>query len=173
MKKTLCIILSVISLLTLSCGCRSNDLSAKVNDLETRVTALEKGDASSKTKQDPSVTSKTSKKEAILLIKQEQIDDSSSKYITANFTVQNNTDIDINTLTININILDQEGNIISTTHPQEGSVVSPGQNITIEALVEVGAYALQLDGYSYFEGSELEEYKTGRFNKDIEKLILN
>lgn len=112
----------------------------------------------------------TSKIELIEQLK--EINTKAPEYIDAYFTVKNNTGNDINTLTLNIKELDENGNIISTTHPQEGIVISDGQNVTISAVVKSDTYALQLDSYSYYEGSELNNYISGRFDKNIEKLIL-
>lgn len=88
-------------------------------------------------------------------------------YHNFSFTVMNNTDKVIHTITININIMDKDRNIISTTHPQESSRLNPGKNITIEALAEkeLNAYYAVVDGYSYYCG---EDYVNGYVNESLE-----
>lgn len=171
MKKFTSIVLSVMCLFLL-CSCGKNaELEALKKENADLKNQLQFNDASTP----ESKNNKEKRDQDIILVKQELVEPSykDSEYTTANFTIKNNTSGDINTITLNINILDENGDIISTTHPQESSVVSPNQSITLEALAEKGAYAFQVYGYSYYEGSDLDEYKQGRFEKDIDKLFLN
>lgn len=48
------------------------------------------------------------------------------------FTVKNNTEEPINTVSLVINELDTSGNIIGTIYPQDPSLVQPGQTISLK-----------------------------------------
>lgn len=66
------------------------------------------------------------------------------------FTVKNCTGKEINTVTIDINLLNSDEDIVDTTHPQEGSRLKDGQSITIDALNNnPEAHSAVVDGYSY------------------------
>jgi len=77
------------------------------------------------------------------------------------FKVRNISRDDINTVRININILDDNGDIVNTTHPQEQATLKPGQSICIEALAEDsrGAVAVVVDSYSLYDAQD--NYYTG------------
>ena len=77
-------------------------------------------------------------------------------YKEFSFTVKNNTSETINTLTLDINFLDSDGNIIGSTHPQESTRVKPDQGITISALTDSadGAASCVVEGYSFYCNDE-------------------
>ena len=83
-----------------------------------------------------------------------------TSYKEFSFTVKNNFSETINNLTLNINFLDDDGNIIGSTHPQESSRVRSNQGITISALIDSadGAASCVVDGYSFYYG---DKYVTG------------
>ncbi|WP_373102847.1 FxLYD domain-containing protein [Blautia obeum] len=83
-----------------------------------------------------------------------------TNYKEFSFTAKNNTSEIINNLTLDINFLDSDGNIIGSTHPQESTRVKPDQGITISALTDSadGAASCVVDGYSYYYN---DEYVTG------------
>ena len=96
-------------------------------------------------------------------------------YSNGAFTVKNVSGGNINTLTLNIKILDENQVVIATTHPQQGVVISDGESIVFDAGVnaEKGAYSMKLDGYSFFTGTDHNgEYIKGHFEQ-AEELVLN
>lgn len=77
--------------------------------------------------------------------------------------VENNTDKVINTVTINVVLLDENGNIIECPCPQVPNSVKPGQSITIDGLtMKENAQYFTVDGFSYY--SEGGEYGRGFFS---------
>lgn len=72
------------------------------------------------------------------------------------FKVKNISSVAVNTITININILDKDGDIADTTHPQEPATLEPGQAIYIEALNDGsrGAVAAVVDSYSLYDAQD-------------------
>lgn len=79
-----------------------------------------------------------------------------TNYKEFSFTAKNNTSETINNLTLDINFLDSDGNIIGSTHPQESTRVKPDQGITISALTDSadGAASCVVDGYSFYCNDE-------------------
>ena len=77
-------------------------------------------------------------------------------YKEFSFTAKNNTSETINNLTLDINFLDSDGNIIGSTHPQESTRVKPDQGITISALTDSadGVASCVVDGYSFYCNDE-------------------
>ena len=77
--------------------------------------------------------------------------------------VENNTDKVINTVTINMILLDENGNIIECSYPQGPNSVKPGQSITIDGLTSnKNAKYFTVDGFSYY--FENDEYVDGFFS---------
>jgi len=72
------------------------------------------------------------------------------------FTVKNNTSEPINTISLVINELDANGNIIGTTYPQDPSVVQPGQTINLNALHKdsTGIVSVKATSVNYTAGEE-------------------
>jgi len=94
-------------------------------------------------------------------------------YSYATFTIKNISGKTINTLTLDIKLLDEDGTVVSTTHPQEGVRISNNECIVIEAMAENGTYAMKLDGYSFYTGNSTDgEYISGYFS-DIEQVLLD
>ena len=79
-----------------------------------------------------------------------------TNYKEFSFTAKNNTSETINNLTLDINFLDSDGNIIGSTHPQESTRVKPDQGITISALTDSadGVASCVVDGYSFYCNDE-------------------
>lgn len=79
-----------------------------------------------------------------------------TNYKEFSFTAKNNTSETINNLTLDINFLDSDGNIIGSTHPQESTRVKPDQGITISALTDSadGAASCVVEGYSFYCNDE-------------------
>lgn len=77
-------------------------------------------------------------------------------YHCFSFTVKNCTDEVINTVSIDINFLDENGNIVGTSYPQESSRLQPEQTMVMDCLCEeaLGAYSAVVDGYSYYCGDD-------------------
>ena len=79
-----------------------------------------------------------------------------TNYKEFSFTAKNNTSETINNLTLDINFLDSDGNIIGSTHPQESTRIKPDQGITISALTDSadGVASCVVDGYSFYCNDE-------------------
>ena len=77
-------------------------------------------------------------------------------YAHFSFVAKNISDKAINTLTLNIELLDKDGNIILNTYPQKSSRVSPGQSITFEGLYAENANvsSIRVGGYSCYDDSD-------------------
>lgn len=92
-------------------------------------------------------------------------------FIGYGLTVQNDTDEVINTISLNVIYLDDNGNISGSTYPQEESDVAPGQSITIEGMGEAWKYAyVTVDGYSYYTADG--EYVSGYFSEIPQAIAL-
>lgn len=85
----------------------------------------------------------------------------SGGYTEFYFKVRNVSDVPIHTVTISIDVLDEYGDIVYTTHPQESSTLKPGQAINIDGRVEndrdgvaaiVSSYSLMTMDGAYVEG---------------------
>ena len=165
------IALTLMSALALSCiGCGNN---AEMERLKKENEELkEELNGFKNSTELPNATSEKDISSSLELVSQQKIDNeyNNTDYVGVNFVIKNNTEKDINTITLNISELDSDGNIISTTHPQESATVTPNQTITINSLSKNDVYAVQLDSYSYY--TDNENYIQGNFPKNIEKLIL-
>lgn len=66
----------------------------------------------------------------------------------------------INTITLDINLLDRDENIVATIHLQETSRLKPGKNITIDSWYkpEENVYSAVVEGYSYNLGENKDKY---------------
>lgn len=77
-----------------------------------------------------------------------------SGYGFANFSfkAKNASSFAVDCLTLDVCLLDENGNIVDTTYPQEQVVVEPGQSIVVDALVDEGAGArvAKVTGYSFW-----------------------
>lgn len=81
-------------------------------------------------------------------------------YIESKFVIKNNTNDTINTISLVINELDKEGNILNVTSPQEPTKVKSGQTIAIKGTHEEGETSkVELISYSYYDskGDYIEE----------------
>lgn len=92
--------------------------------------------------------------------------DSFGGYSSYYFKVRNISDVPICFTTINIDILDEYGDIVDTTHPQEPSTIQSGQAIRIDFLIsptvkEQGAVAATVSSYS-LETIDSNDYYSGR-----------
>lgn len=86
------------------------------------------------------------------------------------FVIENCSDESIHTVSLNISLLDDNGNIVSTTYPQIPSTIKPGQSAAIDTCIEEGkAYSAVVDGYSYYNGNN--EYISGQIG-ECEELVL-
>lgn len=77
---------------------------------------------------------------------------SSGDYTEFYFKVRNTSDIAVHTISINIDILDENGDIVDTTHPQKPSILQPGQAIIIDAIVknDRGGVSAIVSSYSLY-----------------------
>lgn len=92
-------------------------------------------------------------------------------YTFAYFQVKNCTDKTINTISLNTNFLDEDGNIVSNSYPQKEATVKPGQSIVMEAMVETGeATSVVADVYSYFD--ENQQFYEGTFDPESDPIKL-
>lgn len=93
-------------------------------------------------------------------------------YSCVYYKVTNCTDININTITLNISFYDKNGDIVNGSFPQMPNVVQPGQSIVFEGMVKVGegAYSATADGYSFYD--ENGNYVQGKFTKIPEPTVL-
>ena len=182
MKKIIAILL--VSLVLFTAGCSSGvsqekydslvedyeDSLAQIEQLEKQVKELKsaKNDAS-----DPSDKKDSDGDENPILLVDQQATGTQYGYSHASFTVKNNSNQKIHTLTLNIKILDKNGVILSTTHPQDSAMLNPGESIIIDALTKEGAHAMKLDGYSFYTGTDFDgDYIQGHFDS-ADELILN
>lgn len=90
-------------------------------------------------------------------------------YYLISFKVTNGTSQSIDTLTINISFLDENGDIIDNSYPQVPDVVQPGQSINIEGIVEANSEIkyTSVTGVTY-SGAD-EEYYEVKFFDEVEK----
>ena len=103
--------------------------------------------------------------EPSIIVKDLKYDGESDGYKTFSATVTNNTDKTINTVAVNMVLLNSNGNICGETYPQIENRVEPGQSLKIEGLTDNSeAQAFTVDGFSYYEGDSDEgEYIEGFF----------
>lgn len=68
------------------------------------------------------------------------------------FKVRNVSDVAVHTIGIDIDILDESGDIVDTTHPQEASTLQPGQALVIDAIIknDRGGVAAIVSSYSLY-----------------------
>ena len=71
------------------------------------------------------------------------LSEQSSKYYTVDFTIKNNLEVPINTITLTVVFTDKDGNTVNATYPQESQRLRPGKTEIIDALCEI---ALQPKG---------------------------
>ena len=90
---------------------------------------------------------------------------SSGGYTEFYFKVRNVSDVAVHTISINIDILDEYGDIIDTTHPQEPSTLQPGQALIIDALTknDRGGVSAIVSSYSLYTIDG--EYARGRITE--------
>lgn len=93
-------------------------------------------------------------------------------YANFSFKATNLTSFAIDCVTLNICLLDESGNIVESTYPQEQVVVDPGQSLVVDALVDeaVGAYSAKVTGYS-FEAASGDIYVTGSVGESPEVVL--
>lgn len=96
-------------------------------------------------------------------------------YHKFSFTAKNNTNEEINTLTLAINLLDKNGNIVSTTYPQNSTRLKPGQSIIMDASAKTNSDVCSavVERYSYYYNDEfiteyVEESPEITFHSDSE-----
>ena len=77
-------------------------------------------------------------------------------YWKIRFKVRNISSEPINTVSLIINKLDEQGDILSTTYPQNPNVIEPGQAIWFECLVNVDekADSVQVAGFNCYQGDK-------------------
>jgi hypothetical protein len=69
--------------------------------------------------------------------------------------VTNNSDKMINTVTVDFAFYDEEGTLLSTTHPQDGNSIPSGNSFYIDGLYNTTEYnvkGIKIVGYSYYIG---------------------
>lgn len=148
----------VLSAMVISgCGEKSQETSTAPSESETTVTSTE------------------SQQAGIELIEQ-KVEKHEYGFWTTSFKVKNNTDSPINTLTLTVQELDNNGDIVNTTSPQEGTViVKPGQSITMEGIHadDKGIKTVKVVGFDYVEGEDPESasFVQGRFNNTKELVL--
>ena len=74
--------------------------------------------------------------------------------------LKNNTGQIVHTVSVNVQYLDDDNNLVDSSYPQVQARVQPGQTIAIEGLIEEGtAAAMTVDQCSYFtlDGNYVEE----------------
>ncbi len=82
--------------------------------------------------------------------------------------VKNKSGEDIKVLTLNFVFLDENGNIVGSTHPQEETKIRNNQSIIIEGIVNIKkAKYVYLDSYSYYVDDEYVQ----NFVSNIEKAV--
>ncbi len=104
----------------------------------------------------------------------EKIENKGEKDGFKNFaaTVKNNTDKTINTITVSMIMLDDKGNICSTTYPQMPNRIEPGQSITIDGLTDLKeAKYFTVDNFSYFEGDRPDGEPISGYFSTIPKAV--
>lgn len=87
-------------------------------------------------------------------------------YIESKFVIKNNTKDTINTISLVINELDKDGNIVDVTSPQEPTKVKAGQTITMRGTHKEGEVSsAELVSFSYYDSKG--EYIEGDFPEGI------
>lgn len=96
---------------------------------------------------------------AAIEITETNYDGCDNSYHCFSFTVKNCTESVINSVGLNVNLLNESGDIVGTTYPQEPSRLQSGQSIVIDCLCEetLGACCAVVDGYSYYCDDEYFE----------------
>ena len=77
------------------------------------------------------------------------------KYIDFKCRVTNNSDEMVNTVTVDFAFYDEEGTLLSTTHPQDGNSIPSGNSFYIDGLCDTEEYnvkGIKIVGYSYYIG---------------------
>lgn len=179
MKELLKKLIGVITCLTLvaslaACNKKhENESDDKVSELEKEVIQLRKENETLKGQAEDVGSSIELKSTSIPIeIIQQEATKTEYGFSFADFTVKNISGEDINTLTLNIKVLDENKTVINTTHPQEGVVIADGESIVFEAMAEAGAYSMKLDGYSYYTGTDTNgEFVQGHFSDTVEVLL--
>ena len=93
-------------------------------------------------------------------------------YYHTSFTVRNDGTSTVNTISLMIKELDEEGNVIGSTYPQDPTPIEPGQSIAISGIHKEGAYSVQVYGYTYYIGESTSgQFIQGKFS-DTEALVL-
>lgn len=97
-----------------------------------------------------------------------------SDYGFANFSfkAKNASSFAVDCLTLDVCLLDENGDIVDATYPQEQVVVEPGQSIVVDALVDesAGACAAKVTGYSFWN-SDGTIYVTGSVSESPEVVL--
>lgn len=90
---------------------------------------------------------------------------SSGNYIEFYFKIRNVSDVPVHTISINIDILDEYGDIVDTTYPQEPSTLQPGQALNIDGIIknDRGGVAAIVSSYSLYTMDG--EYAKGRIDE--------
>lgn len=162
MKKLLSI--GLISILLLSAtGCHNSE----IEELKQENAELKKQVEELK---NPTTTNSPQSKNDITILEQKVSDTSlSAEYIDVDYTIQNNTNSPINTLTLRIKELDESGNIISTAGAQDSVEIAPGQSLTMQSTHKKEVVTIQIDSYWYYVGDEYVEHRMN----DAQKLNLH
>lgn len=93
-------------------------------------------------------------------------DEISGDYFKFYFKVRNISDIPIKTVTINVDVLDEFGDIVDTTHPQEPATIEPGQALVFDCITknERGAVEATVSSYSLYT-VDTDDYYSGRIDE--------
>ncbi|MBR2570699.1 MAG: hypothetical protein IKE30_01015 [Clostridia bacterium] len=65
------------------------------------------------------------------------LSEKSSSYYTVDFTIKNNLEISISTITLTVIFADKDGNTVNATYPQEPQRLRPGKTQMIDALCRI------------------------------------
>lgn len=113
-----------------------------------------------------------SDEESPITIKELKSDGESDGYKNFSATITNNTDSTINTVGLNMVLLDSKGNICGETYPTIDNRVEPGQSIKIEGITDYAdAEYFTVDGYSYYEGDSDDGEGVDGFFPTIPKAV--
>ena len=157
-------------------GCENSDtekLKKENDDLKKQIAVLQGDKGASVAVQNVNNGKDVSNPDPLEIIEKEQVE-TAHGYVSTCFTVKNNTDKIINTITLDISELDENHNIIGTTYPQKPNNLSPSQTIKIDCIHrdDIGVKYLKVDGYNYSVYDDktdtgMGEHKKGKFKENI------